>query len=162
MAVRRSDKLFGFRHSESREDFWKHLLQRVAQPEIEKVRQICVPDIVIVGRVSRYDFFISQFATHGVLHCSLTKPVLWELAHALGNELCCWSKATHYLIQNRDFRKIPGHRDCLLAEQMHCFFISSVHPLSAGVREIGRTVNTKRQIYSHCLGESLRAAAAFS
>ena len=48
VAVWRCDQLFGLRYHERSEKIWVHRSQAVAQPDIEEVRQVGVPHIVVI------------------------------------------------------------------------------------------------------------------
>ena len=56
VAVGRGHQLLGLGHGERGEEVGEDRLQRAAQPDVEKVRQVCVADVVVVGRVGGDDF----------------------------------------------------------------------------------------------------------
>jgi hypothetical protein len=47
----RSHEFFGFWNRKRCEDIWKYLLYAPPKPNIEKVREVCVANVVVVRRV---------------------------------------------------------------------------------------------------------------
>ena len=50
------DQFLLFRNCDGGEKSWKNETKGMAQPNIKKVRQVSVTDVVVVGRIGRDDF----------------------------------------------------------------------------------------------------------
>ena len=55
MAMRSGDKLIGFRNCQRGKQRREYPFERSTQPDVEKVRQVRVADVVVVRRISRND-----------------------------------------------------------------------------------------------------------
>ena len=59
MSVGGCNQFLDLGHGERGEQVGKDWPKRAAQPDIEEVREVCVTDVVVVGRISRYNTITS-------------------------------------------------------------------------------------------------------
>ena len=59
MPVWGRDQFLGLRHGQRGEEVGEDEPQRAAEPDVEEVREICVADVVVVGRIGG-DYFVKH------------------------------------------------------------------------------------------------------
>ena len=132
-AVGGRHQFFCLGHQHGAEQLGVGVFQRLPHPDIEEIGQVCIADVVIIGRV-RGNHNVPQAAV--ALCVKLTNfciPLCWKLFYAANDPIQHIFITAGRGTKRICFCKIPNHGNCLTTEGVSHFFAGVMPRTNGGV-----------------------------